>query len=224
MIVNLPDETAALGWAALGTALPPPMQAMGAGPVQVIVAPRYLCATAQDRLALLQACFDHGANLVPLTCDHIWQIAPALGLAKTHARDIMAQLNLTHAAGQLTIALSWSMLNGPSQVQGDGRAWLQTRHLRHKTAAAQAQQAQQVISGLTLGLTGARRMDSTANRCTLNILIKCHAVTEAKAAIAQAARDMTASPDLPDLSLMITGLWPPFGFVSLAKPALLVIA
>ncbi len=212
-------NSVALGWVHRDTALPGPMQGLGQGAVQTIAAPASRCGTARDRLALLQACYDCGIDLLPLSCDHVWQINPAMDLARQCTENILAQLATIRGTGQLSITLSWSGGLLPSDRCATGRAWLQAQHLRQTILKKQSCFGQQVMDIVTLGLPGKRRVFDNATSRRLDLWIQRQDLAGAQAQIVEAAQHLAQSP-LPDLSLMITGLWPVYGFVTSPQPCM----
>jgi hypothetical protein len=79
------------------------------------------------------------------------------------------------------------------------------------------------MEAVTKDLVGQRCLDSSGNRSSLHILLPRQDLSAAKSAIAKAAASLDG-PDLPGFSLTMTGLWPPYGFVTAPKAAAVVPA
>jgi hypothetical protein len=175
-----------------------------------------MCENAHDRMRLLQICFDMGLDLLPLRCLEGWQTGHALDLAQTCTEDLWAQLALIRGAGQLSITLSWSGPRMGPDIPSSGRSWLKLRQMHQRAAANQIQEADQILTVATEDFGGRRRFESSGNTSRLHILLPRQDLTAATSAIAKIAASLDR-PDLPKLSLIMTGLWPAYSFVKAPK-------
>lgn len=198
----------ALGWAHAEAVPPDPMRLVGHGAVRLLTAPAHMADLPRQRLLLLQACFDAGMDLVPLSAS---QRIPA-DRANT-CDEALAHLADLRACGQLSLTLTWRQA-GRTTSAGSGQTWLQMRQQQRAKAAELEAAAAHALATLAARLPYRQaplRMES--GRITLDLLVPRNDCDRAKSDIGARGQALDCQ-SLPGASLLVTGLWPPFSFVT----------
>ena len=201
----------ALGWCHAEHDIPDPLTMVGSGPVGVISAHLNSCPTARDRLRLLQTVFDAGIDCIPLAADRIWPLSPALALSTEAASDVLDQLAQIEGSGQLTIAAQWNSTTLPNPKAASGREWLLALSARNTAQDARTKAAEQLISTLIAGIVVPKTvLMPTGDSCALHLLLDRKALGDVLSRVMKTAQSI-AAPD--DITVSVTGLWPPLNFV-----------
>jgi hypothetical protein len=196
----------ALGWCMSGQNLPPTLSLIGDGAVKVIAAEG--ASTPRHRLDMLQAVFEAGIDCLPLSPEQSCPVNQALNVAAECSKDLQHQISQLAGSGQLTLGLSWN--DSVHVPQPTGRDFIRALHHRSQKLKLALQ---------TLTATAAHRRTAILTSragCRLDILVRRDQVDTLRANIAAAATGIPAS----DLSLLVTGLWPPLAFARPPRPGL----
>ena len=206
----------ALGWCRDTAKVPDDLTLLGCGKVQVISVTRELCPTPRQKLGLLQACFEAGVDVIPLAPNQNCPADTAVSQAHACTADLLQQLTAITGFGQLSLTLSWPAKPAAVPVGGSGRAFLRALHGHSEIQATLAKAAGMAVRDLLAGLTAPHGpVISHPDGCRVDILVGRDRATATRQHIATVARSLTT---LPGLSLMVTGLWPPLGFVRPPRP------
>ncbi|EBA11529.1 hypothetical protein [Roseobacter sp. CCS2] len=198
-----------LGWSRGNPVAPAGVYQRRDGPWTVLIADPSAAQTACDRLALQVRCFDSSLDFIP--------VAPAQNLAVSDATDISQTGHLDRlwrmltGRGQFSIALA-VQVSQPLCPQ-DGRGWLRARQVQQEQRLARDAMLQDITTRLNLPITPHRHGPRGTYCDVLTGHAKAHDV---RAMITRMAHKINAPANV---SLTVTGLWPPLGFASHAPAA-----
>lgn len=197
-----------LGWAPSDVRCPAPISVRKIGPIGVLLVPEHIAGTARARLQHQLRHFETGMAFVPT--------APAVSVPENDGARIaqMRQKQLAEAlvalegTGQLTLSMTWDIPVQRLPNRTCGRDWLHQRKHLHAEADHRSRTALTFLDLLEdLGLASrTRQKNQSVERDLL--------VSETRMnSIRQRIQKHAATFKAGDLSLTVTGLWPPFSFV-----------
>ena len=164
---------------------------------------------ARDRLALQVKCFDSGIGFIPASPHIKLTVHDALTLAKKPG--FLDQLGGLQDNGQFTLAL-----HCPTQTKrsaSHGRNWLIERKALHDTQSNSVAFTTDLVEQTGLKATPLR---SRGDMVECDLLANRNAANEIRQSIQRIIADASFGANA---TLVVTGLWPPFGFVQLPASA-----
>ncbi|MEL6838787.1 MAG: hypothetical protein AAFP85_05810 [Pseudomonadota bacterium] len=195
----------ALGWTKSKRTPPGVITCKGDGPIRILCAPPCSAISAHDRLTQQVRCFEAGLDFLP--------IAPLQSIPLRDATGFLSDARLSPlldrlaSKGQLTISLKLPM-DKRRPVTG-GRHWLIARKA-HRDLCNE-------YEDILLGIANATDLPQSPVRRTAEA-VQCDILVDRSTAHTLKARlmaDLPARQELSQKDVLITGLWPAFGFADL---------
>ena len=198
-----------LGWAQHIAHLPCGVQHHRAGEWKILLAEGKPAQTAHDRLALQVKCFDAGTGFLPTAPAKAMTLHTAIAVAQSQALyKLWPQL-----MDRCQFSLSLRKATRPHAVPDDGRSWLLARKARQDDQNTHARFLTEIAAHFTLPATPLRQT-TDATQCDF-LVPRAHA-DRFCGDIRSIVNTMDATDDI---SLSVTGPWPPFAFAKLAQTA-----
>lgn len=191
-----------IGWAKHVAELPTGIDQLRNGTWSILLGKGQYASTPHDRLKLQVDCFDAGIDFLPSSPAQELTCQDAITLA--NAPDLQARFLAVIGAGQFTLTLR-PQIPLPSAVE-NGRAWLLARKAAQDQEALLQAMFAQMVQRTGLRSTKLRRTPTTL-QCDL--LVKRQAAVRTYEKLAHWGTVLNAPSGT---KLIVTGLWPPFGF------------
>ncbi|WP_342070895.1 hypothetical protein [Yoonia algicola] len=194
-----------LGWTQDAADLPCGVHFHHRGGWKILVATNTSMHTARDRLALQVACFDAGICFLPTAPAQDVSLCDAIDTVQSAALGKLWRRLVNH--GQFSLLLRHTPPQDPAA--GGGRGWLLARKAQQDQQDRRDTLLKDIAKRVDLPATPARHATRTT-QCDFLV----------PRADAKRFRDditcIVNGVDGPkDMSLCVTGLWPPFGFARL---------
>ena len=198
-----------LGWAQDIAHLPRGVQHHNTGVWKILLAEDKPAQTAHGRLALQVKCFDAGTGFLPTPPAKAMTLGTAIAVTQSQALcKLWPQL-----MDQWQFSLSLRKAAAPHPAPHDGRSWLSARKARQDDQNARAQLLTEIAAQITLP-TLPPRHTTDATQCDF-LVPRAHADK-----FRNDIRDVVNAMDATDdMSLSVTGPWPPFAFAKLTQTA-----
>ena len=193
----------ALGCTSDAKTAPEHVTAYPYGSVELLSTSPSHAGSARERLCLQTMCFDAGMSMLPIAPSHVVSRQEAVAIMQQI--DLMAGLRTVQNTGQLT--LSVDLPPRRQDAKQGGRSWLIARQAELGKSRQHAQLLRNIAEHIALPASDPRIKNSTV-QC--DILVSRLDTAKVKDKIAQY---LSSLADHADMTLLITGLWPPFSFV-----------
>lgn len=200
----------AIGWTRNVSALPSNLSAQQAGDLHVLWGSDAALEEPNQRLLALQICFDAGMDILPLAPAHAVSLQAANAFALAHCARLATDLDHLCGKGQLSLSLALDPLPIVPPQRGGGRAWLLAKARRQKDLeAAQHKALRRILSCLAALPNEQSAPHIAAQSVRVDVLVPRRTLNKTVMSI----RATTQAQSLAEMFL-ISGLWPPFSFIS----------